>query len=278
MALPFLGHGVGLRVPHYQRALEHGLDVDWVEVITENFFGGGGRPRAVIERLRREMPLVLHGVSLGIGSGDAPNLEYLRKVRRLAEELDPAWVSDHLCWTSLGGHHSHDLLPLPYTQEALARVVDNVDRTQSVLGRPLLLENVSSYVGYRASEMPEWEFLAQISRRSGCYLLLDLNNILVSAHNHGFEPDQYLAGVPAEKVAQFHLANHADRGIYRFDDHRGPVPEEVWDLYERAVDLFGPVSSLVEWDEDVPPWELLRDQQREAARRARAILGEAACP
>ncbi len=275
MSLPFLGHGVGLRVPHYGLALREGLDVDWIEAITENFFGGGGRPRAVLERLRRDKPLVLHGVSLGIGSPDAPNLGYLEQVRALCEALEPAWVSDHLCWTSLGGHYSHDLLPLPYTAEALARVVENVDRVQNFLGRPLVLENVSSYVGYCQSEMPEWEFSSLVARHSGCYLLLDLNNVVVSAYNHGFDPDEYLMGVPGERVAQFHLANHTDRGTYRFDDHRGPVPGEVWSLYERALRRYGPVSSLVEWDEDVPSWELLRAQQREAGRRARDVLAAA---
>lgn len=281
--LPFLGHGVGLRVPHYPRALaagpEGGLDVDWVEVISENFFGGGGRPRAVLERLRRDLPLVLHGVSLGVGSAGPPVARYLAQLRELVETFEPAWVSDHLCW----GHQlsneeddlfSHDLLPLPYTEEALAHVVDNVQRVQEALRRPILLENVSSYLSYAHSPLTEWEFLTQVAQRSGCLLLLDLNNILVSAHNHGFTPEQYLAGVPADRIQQLHLANHTQLPTHKFDDHRGPVPEAVWQLYEAAWRRFGPVSSLVEWDEDVPAWEELRAQQRQAAGRAERVSRE----
>lgn len=273
MTLPFLGHGVGLRVPHYQRALTQRLDVDWVEAITENFFGGGGRPRAVLLALRQDMPVVLHGVSLGIGSSDAPRLSYLNQVKELAEQVEPAWVSDHLCWTSLGGHYSHDLLPLPYTEEALRRLTENVDKVQTCLGRPLVLENVSSYVGFNDSEMSEWEFLSEVVHRTGCKLLLDLNNVVVSAANHGFHVREYLEGIPVGCVQQFHLANHSDLGHYKFDDHRGSVPSEVWALYEDALRRFGAVSSLVEWDEDVPDWEVLRAEQQQAKARAAAVLG-----
>lgn len=275
MNFPFLGHGVGLRVPHYARALEEGLDVDWVEAITENFFGGGGRPQAVLERLRRDLPLVFHGVSLGVGSQPGPSADYLSRVRELCQRHQPAWVSDHLCWTSFGPHHSHDLLPLPYTEEALSTVVAGVERVQEALARPILLENVSSYVAFASSQLSEWEFLAEVSRRSGCSILLDLNNVVVSAHNHGFSTDDYLAGLPANGVAQFHLANHSDMPGFKFDDHRGAVPPSVWTLYERALERFGPVSSLVEWDEDVPEWHVLRDQQRMAAQRAEKVLGAA---
>jgi uncharacterized protein (UPF0276 family) len=271
----FLGHGVGLRVPHYERALLGSLDVDWVEVITENFFGGGGRPRAVLERVRRERPLVLHGVSLGIGSVEPTRESYLRQVKALADAFEPAWVSDHLCWSSFGGHHSHDLLPLPYTPEALGVVIDKVGRVQDYLGRELVLENVSSYVGYTASQMPEWEFLSEVALRSGCSILLDLNNIIVSGHNHGFLPEAYLAGVPAHKVRQFHLANHSDCGTQKFDDHRGAVPDAVWDLFAKAVRRFGPVPSLIEWDEDIPSWEVLRGEQRKAGCLMREVLAGA---
>ena len=270
---PYLGHGVGLRVPHDPRALEGQLDVDWVEVITENFFGGGGRPIAVLEAIRRaNVPLVFHGVSMSIGSVGGPSAHYLDKLAQLVERFSPAWISDHLCWTSFEGRYSHDLLPLPYTEEALARVVANVGRVQEALGRPLLLENVSSYVAFSMSQMPEWEFLSEVSLRSGCFILLDLNNIIVSAYNHGYSAQQYIEGVPAARVRQFHLANHSDKGSHKFDDHRGKVPSEVWDLYAAALKRFGPVSSLVEWDEDVPSWELLRAEQREAARRAARVL------
>ncbi|MEY2931242.1 MAG: hypothetical protein RL033_1991, partial [Pseudomonadota bacterium] len=217
--------------------------------------------------------------SLGVGSAGPPVQRYLAQLRELVETYEPAWVSDHLCW----GHHfagegsgvfSHDLLPLPYTEEALAHVVQNVQRVQEALRRPILLENVSSYLSYAHSQLTEWEFLAEVSQRSGCLLLLDLNNILVSAHNHGFSPEQYLAGVPADRIQQLHLANHSQLPTHKFDDHRGPVPEAVWQLYEAAWRRFGPVSSLVEWDEDVPPWEELRAQQREAAARAQRLNRE----
>lgn len=269
---PFIGHGVGLRVPHYGRALEGALDVDWVEVITENFFGGGGRPRAVLEAVRRDLPLVFHGVSLGVGAREGATERYLDQVKALADAYEPAWLSDHLCWTSSQGRFAHELLPLPYTEEALEVVIRNVQRAQEHLGRALLLENVSSYVGFHASQMPEWEFLSEVARRSGCFILLDLNNIVVSAFNHGFTPREYLDGVPASKVWQFHLANHAQLATHKFDDHRGPVPEPVWELFELALSRFGAVSSLVEWDEDVPDWATLRAEQREASARARRVL------
>jgi uncharacterized protein (UPF0276 family) len=203
-------------------------------------------------------------------------MDYLAQVKRLVDAYQPAWVSDHLCWTSLGGHHSHDLLPLPYTEEALSTVVSGVDRVQECLGREILLENVSSYVGYSASHMPEWEFISEVALRSGCAILLDLNNIIVSAHNHGFDAEQYVAGVPANRVRQFHLANHTDKPAFKFDDHRGAVPAVVWALYERALQRFGPVSSLVEWDEDVPTWEVLVAEQQQAHRRAFEVLGDRA--
>lgn len=264
---PYLGHGVGLRVPHYQQALEQGLDVDWVECISENFFGGGGRPRAVLRRLRRDMPIVFHGVSMGIGSPDGPSDEYLRKLAELVQEFEPAWLSDHLCWTHLNGQHSHDLLPLPYTEEALAVVCRNLDRVQTRLGRPLVLENVSSYVAFNHSSMSEWKFLSELAKRSGCKLLLDINNVVVSATNHEFDPRAFVDGVPSDAVWQFHLANHESRRHYKFDSHIGRVPAEVWQLYEYAVSKLGRVSTLVEWDDEIPDWEVLRDQQREAARR-----------
>ncbi len=262
---PFLGHGVGLRVPHYSIALSGTIDVDWVEVISENFFGSGGRPLAVLEQARAQVPVVLHGVSLGIGSADPLDLSYLAGLRTLADAIEPAWISDHLCWGQHGGHHAHDLLPLPYTEEALVWVSERVQRVQDHLGRPLVLENVSSYVGFVASQMPEWEFLAEVARRADCRVLLDLNNVIVSAKNFEFSPETYVDAIPSERVWQFHLANHTDRGHYKFDSHKGPVPDEVWSLYRHAVRRFGPVSSLIEWDEDVPSWDTLRDQQRRAA-------------
>lgn len=263
---PYLGHGVGLRVPHYARALREGLAVDWVEAISENFFGGGGRPAAVLDALRPDMPVVFHGVGMGIASPQPPSDDYLERVRRLCERWEPAWISDHLCWTHFGGHHSHDLLPVPYTEAALARIARHVDHVQSSLGRVLVLENVSSYVAYAQSEMPEWEFIVELVRRTGCKLLLDLNNVIVSAFNHGFDPHEFVDAMPVDGVWQFHLANHTQREGYKFDDHRGPVPDAVWELYQHALGRFGRVSTLVEWDEDVPEFETLAAQSERAAR------------
>lgn len=270
---PYIGHGVGLRVPHYGKALKDGLDVDWVEAITENFFGAGGRPRAVLERIRRDIPLVFHGVSLGIGSGDPLDAGYLDRVAELIERFEPAWVSDHLCWAGLGGVHSHDLLPLPYTEEAIGRVCERIGRVQDRLGRRLVLENVSSYVGYHASQIPEWEFVNAVLERADCLLLLDLNNVIVSAKNFEYDPIAYVDAIPMTRVQQFHLANHSDRGHYKFDSHTGPVPEEVWALYAHALGRFGRVSTLVEWDDEIPEWEVLRAQSVRAATTMEAVLG-----
>lgn len=269
----FLGHGVGLRVPHYDQALGEGLDVDWVECITENFFGKGGKPRAVLRRLRQDMPLVFHGVSMGIGSLSGPSTAYLSQLKELMVEFEPAWISDHLCWTQFGGLHSHDLLPLPYTEEAITTVSHNIERVQETLGTPMLFENVSSYVGFCASQMPEWEFLNEIARRTGCRFLLDVNNVVVSAKNHGYDPLEFITGINKERVWQLHLANHTDRGHYKFDSHQGPVPAEVWALYEATLKHMGQVSTLVEWDEGVPDWGTLRAEQRRAVQLAEAILG-----
>lgn len=268
-----MGHGVGLRVEHYGRALQGSLDVDWVEAITENFFGEGGRPVAALERLRRDMPVVFHGTSLAIGSTDPLSESYLDRVKRLIDRIEPAWISDHLCWGTFGGHYAHDLLPMPYTREALDHVAARVHRVQERLGRRILLENPSTYVTFAEDEMSEWAFLRELTERTDCLLLLDLNNVIISAFNHGFSVDDYLEGIPGDRVWQFHLANHTDHGHWRLDSHFGAVPEEVWNLYARMLARIGPVSSLVEWDERVPQWEVLRAQQREAKRRAVEVLG-----
>jgi len=266
-----LGHGIGLRSKHYARYLDEKPKTGWVEAISENFLGQGGRPLAVLEKVRRDVPVVLHGVSLSIGSVDPLAEEYLRKLRALARRIDPAYVSDHLCWGSLGGRYAHDLLPLPYTEEALAHVVARVQRVQEVLGRQILLENVSSYVGYRDSTMPEWEFVAQVAEQADCGILLDVNNIYVSARNHGFTPRDYLAGIPKERVGQFHLAGHSDRGTHLLDTHDAEVPAAVWQLYKDAVVRFGRVPALVEWDDQIPELDLLLEE----SAKARAVEGEA---
>jgi uncharacterized protein (UPF0276 family) len=221
------------------------------------------------------MPVVLHGVSLSIGSVDPLNRDYLESVRRLAAEVEPAWISDHLCWSSVDGHYLHDLLPLPYTAEALDHVAARVHTVQDVLRRPLVLENPSTYLSFAESAMTEWEFLRELVRRTGCGLLLDVNNVYVSARNHGFSADDYLAGLPADAVWQFHLAGHTDLGTHCIDTHDAPVCDAVWDLYRKAVRRFGAVSTLVEWDDKIPPLEVVLAESRRAAAVEAAVLAEA---
>ncbi len=273
---PYIGHGVGLRTRHYELALAGQLDVDWVEVISENFLGDGGRPLRTLERAREQLPVVLHGVSLGVASIDAPDPDYLAAVRRLIDLVEPAWVSDHLCWSTHEGKHTHALLPIPFTEQALAATAERVARVQDALGRQLVLENISSYVSFTSDELREWEFLTALCERTDCRLLLDLNNVLVTCSNHGWDVDEYLAGIPGERVWQLHLANHSDRGNHKFDSHLGAVPDEVWALYRDALARWGPISSLVEWDEETPEWDELRAQQRKAATIAEQVCGAAA--
>ena len=268
--VPYLGHGVGLRTRHFPRVLDGTARVDWFEAISENFMIRGGRPLAVLERARAAAPLVLHGVSLSLGSTDPLNESYLRELRALADRFQPAWVSDHLCWGSIGGHYAHDLLPLPYTEEALAHVVDRVRAVQDRLGRQILVENVSSYLTFRHSAMPEWEFLAEVAERADCGILLDVNNVHVSAVNHSFDAATYLLAPPPGRIGQIHLAGHSDKGTHLLDTHDGHVAPAVWDLLRLAVRRFGPVSTLVEWDERIPAWEVLCAE----AERARAVETE----
>jgi uncharacterized protein (UPF0276 family) len=270
LAVPFLGHGVGLRPAHYPRLWDGTARADWFEVIAENFMVPGGRPVAALERARAIAPVVLHGVSLSIGSTDPLDEAYLDALEALAARYEPAWISDHLCWSSVGGHHTHDLLPLPYTEEALDHVVRRVVAVQERLGRQILLENVSSYLTFTHSTISEWEFLAAVAERADSGLLLDVNNVHVSAVNHGFDAAAFLAGLPRDRIGQIHLAGHTDMGGYLLDTHDGPVIEAVWDLYRQAVRRFGPVSTLVEWDDHVPDLDVVRAE----ADRARAVEAE----
>ena len=270
-----LGHGVGLRAAHYdawQRAVP---GIDWVEVITENVLDVGGRPRRMLERVRSEVPVVLHGVSLSIGSTDPLSLTYLRSVRELAREIDAAWVSDHLCWSSVDDHYLHDLLPMPYTEESLAHVVARVHRAQDVLGRPLVLENPSTYLGFAESTLTEWDFLAELARQTGCGLLLDVNNVYVSATNHGWSVEAYLEGIPVDAVWQFHLAGHSDLGTHLVDTHDAPVCNAVWSLYARAVHRFGATSTLIEWDDRIPPLDAVIAESARAREVERGVVEEA---
>jgi len=264
---PFLGFGVGLRRPHYGHVIENHPRVDWFEVISENFMVPGGRPLEVLEAVRERYPIVMHGVSMSIGSADPLDRNYLRDLKALARRCKPAWISDHLCWTGVGGRNLHDLLPLPYTREVVDHVAARIRRVQDLLERRILIENVSSYLGFVSSTMTEWEFLTAVADEADCGILLDINNIFVSAFNHGFEAGKYIDAVPAERVVQYHLAGHSDHGAYLLDTHDHPVRDEVWTLYERAVRRFGAVSALVEWDDHIPEFGVLA----ETAGRARSI-------
>lgn len=256
-------HGYGLRVPHYAELLERGPRCELVEAVTENFIGRGGRARAVLERVRRDAELALHGVALSLGGLDPLNEGYLVQLDALQRELQPLFVSDHLCFGSVGGHYGHDLWPLPYTEEAIEHVALRIGAVQERLGRQILIENVSSYVEYRQSALAEHAFLAAVAERADCLILLDINNVIVSAKNHGFDPDAYLAALPRERVAQLHLAGHSDYGTHAIDDHGSAVPDDVWALYRVATERFGDVPAIVEWDQNLPALEVL---EREASR------------
>nr|WP_047168322.1 DUF692 domain-containing protein [Sphingomonas sp. Y57] len=268
--------GLGLRKPHYGDFLdgEAVVPVDFVEVISENFMVAGGRPRDVLRRVRERHPVALHGVSMSVGSADGIDRDYLARLRLLVDDVDPLFVSDHLCWTRIEGFSAHDLLPLPYTEEALDVVCTNIAIAQDVLGRTLLIENPSSYVVFDAP-MTEWEFLEAMCARTGCGLLLDVNNIYVSATNHGFDAHAYLAGIPAGRVAQIHLAGHSQGRSLLIDTHDRPVPPPVWALYEAAIARFGPVATMIERDDDIPPLaelldelQIARDMMRTRGRKA----------
>ena len=268
---PFLGFGLGLRPEHYAAVLDSLPAVDWFEIISENYLVDGGKPLHFLDRIREHYPMVMHGVSLSIGSTDPLDFDYLAGLKRLAGRIEPEWVSDHLCWTGVDGRNLHDLLPLPYTEEAIAHVAARVSRVQDYLGRRILLENVSSYVTYTDSRVPEWEFLAAVAERADCRILLDVNNIHVSAHNHGFDALDYLDGVPSERVRQIHLAGHSHNGSLIIDTHDHPVPDPVWELYAKAIARLGPVSTMIERDDDIPPLAVLLDE----LARARALAASA---
>jgi uncharacterized protein (UPF0276 family) len=264
------GFGLGLRTPHYEAILSEPHAIDWLEVITENYLGLGGKPLDYLERIRERFPLVMHGVSLSIGSTDPIDFDYLKMVRALALHIEPHWISDHLCWTGVDGRNLHDLLPLPYTEEALACVAARVGQVQDALGRQILLENVSSYLSFHADEMTEWEFLREVASRADCNILLDINNIYVSGVNHGFDPVKYLQAMPASRVRQFHLAGHSNMGGHLIDTHDHPIVAPVWDLYAQAVALFGDVPTMIERDDNIPELQELMtelDMARDIAAR-----------
>jgi len=272
---PFLGFGLGLRTQYYDVILDTRPAVDWFEIISENYFVDGGKPLHYLDRIRADYPLVMHGVSLSIGGVDPLDRGYLQRLQTLARRVEPVWISDHLCWTGIGGTNLHDLMPLPYTEEAVRHVADRVSQVQDVLQRRILLENVSSYVSYSCSEMAEWEFFTAVAERADCLMLLDVNNIYVSAVNHGFPAETYLSGIPVERVWQCHLAGHSDCGQYIIDTHDHPIADPVWALYRQAVKRFGQISTMIERDDHLPPFaELLAELQR--ARLVAAAVTAAA--
>ena len=250
-----LGLGVGLRTVHFGHILKNNPPVDWFEIISENFIDSQGRPRYVLDQIAEKYRIVMHGVSLSIGSTDPLNMEYLKKLKALAQQVNAQWVSDHLCWTGVATRNSHDLLPIPLNEDTLIHTVKRIRIVQEILERPLVLENPSSYVTFADSTLSEWEFLTRMATESDCGLLLDVNNVYVSAINHDFDPEQFIRSIPHEHIVQFHLAGHTNMGTYCIDTHDGHVVDPVWKLYRLAHNLTGGVSTLLEWDAKIPPFE-----------------------
>lgn len=274
---PYLGFGLGLRPQHYAEILDRPDDappprVDWFEIISENYMAAGGRPLANLMRVAERYPVVMHGVSLSIGSVDPLDADYLDALKALADRIEPAWVSDHLCWTGVDGVNLHDLLPLPFTEEALDHVVDRVGQVQDKLGRRIALENASTYVTFAGSEMTEWAFLAELARRADCDLVLDVNNIYVSGFNHDFAPLDFVDGLPAERIIQIHLAGHENNETHIIDTHDAPVVDAVWKLYGETIAKIGPVSTMIERDADIPPFEELETELDQARGIAEAAV------
>ena len=254
--------GIGLRPPHYREVIATRPEVAWFEVHSENFFADGGQPHAILEQIRADYPVSLHGVGLSLGSTDPLNIWHLQKLKGLVERYQPGLVSEHLCWCSVDNRYLNDLLPLPYTEEALRHIVPRIEQVQDVLGRQILIENLSSYVQFRDSTLPEWKFLRAVAEQSGCGILLDINNLYVNAANHGFDPNIYLAAIPAPLVKEMHLAGHSEEGGYLLDTHSRPVSPTVWQLYECAVTRFGRVPTVIEWDQDIPALSVLQGEAR----------------
>ncbi|MFN0244642.1 MAG: DUF692 domain-containing protein [Planctomycetota bacterium] len=271
---PHLGFGVGLRTVHFEHVLREKPAVDWFEILSENFMDTGGRPLAVLEEIAARHPIVMHGVSLSIGSTDPLNRPYLEQLKALASRVNARWISDHLCWCGVAGRNVHDLLPLPYTEECLRHVVRRVRAVQDILERPLVLENPSSYVEFRSSTMSEWEFLARLAEEADCGLLLDVNNVYVSSVNHAFDAQTYIEAIPPERVVYYHLAGHTHHGTHILDTHSAPVIDEVWKLYARAVERSGGRSTLLEWDEDIPAFDVVHAE----ALKARAFAPQQGSP
>ena len=273
---PNLGLGVGLRTVHFEHILRHQPRVEWFEIISENFMDSQGRPRYVLEQVAERYPIVMHGVSLSIGSTDPLNFEYLEKLKRLAQAVNGRWISDHLCWTGVAGRNTHDLLPIPFNEATLKHVVDRVRTVQDFLERPLVLENPSSYVTFRDSTMDEWEFIMRMAEETGCGLLLDVNNVYVSSFNHDMDPTEFVSSLPHERIVQFHLAGHSNYVTHLIDTHDDHVIDPVWELYRLAHQLTGGVSTLLEWDAKIPPFPVLHEEVLKARHFMDEQLAEAA--
>lgn len=258
--VPFKGFGLGLRVEHYQEILEAKPSLDWLEIITENYLQFSGKPNWYLNAIQEIYPLVMHGVSLSIASADKVDFEYLKKVKKLSKQINPLWISDHLCWTGVNHYNMHDLYPVPYTEEFLSHVVKKIKIVQDFLERPLVLENVSSYIEYQFSAMSEWNFIKMLSEESGCLLLVDVNNIYVNSQNHNFSPTEYLNALPTNKIQQIHLAGHSRQENLLIDTHDQPIPKGVWNLYKEAIQKFGNVSTMIERDANIPPLQELLDE------------------
>jgi len=264
-----LGVGVGLRTEHYPHITSQWPEVDWFEAITENYLDTEGRPLHILQSIKSHYPVALHGVSLSIGSSDPLDSQYLQQLQKLTKKIDPVFISDHLCWSSIDGENLHDLLPLPFTKEVVDHVAGRVQKIQDLLERPIMLENVSSYITYQHSTMTEWQFLSEVTEQSDCGILLDVNNIYVNSINHDFDPKKYIDGLPLERIGQIHLGGHTDMGEFLFDTHSKPVHQAVWTLYEYVLGKIGSISTLIEWDADIPTF----DQLMKEVVKAKEIMG-----
>ncbi|MBM3734436.1 MAG: DUF692 domain-containing protein [Acidobacteria bacterium] len=274
---PDLGFGVGLRTVHFPYILNQHPRVDWFEILSENYMDTGGRPLYVLDQVAERYPVVLHGVSMSVGSTDPVNFEYLRKLKSLAQRINARWVSDHLCWTGVAGLNVHDLLPMPYTDESLRHVVERIRVISDFLERPLVLENPSTYLEFHVSTWNEWDFMAEMAGQANCGLLLDVNNVYVSAFNHGWDANAYIDRIPADRVVQIHLAGHTHKGTHILDTHSDHVVDPVWELYRRVYQRMGGIATLLEWDEDVPDFETVHAEALKARRyRSSGEIREAA--
>lgn len=266
-----LGHGLGLRAPHIDHILETKPNVDWFEIVSENYMHTRGNHFEKLLAVRQHYPIAMHGVSLSIGSTDEFDQKYLASWKELINIIEPTQVSDHLCWCHVNAHHSHDLLPLPQTQEVVDHIVNRIDYIQNLIQRPIMLENASTYVSFKTSQMPEWDFISKIADKSGCGILLDINNIFVNAHNHSFDALDYIQAINPDKIGYFHLAGHFDKGTYLFDTHGDRMVEGAWDLYEKTLQHTGVKPTLVEWDTDIPSFEVLMEERAIAIQRGKNV-------